>query len=174
MKKFFWTLVFGSVLILSARARTKLVETVTRQGDEILIPYEKYVLDNGLTLIIHEDHSDPLVHVDVTYHVGSAREELNKSGFAHFFEHMLFQGSENVKDEEHFKIVTESVPRALRGLGRGARLEASEAIVNRLNELLDPCSTRVVLLYSALPSEANVWEVVRRCPSCDSVLARIQ
>ena len=73
-----------------------------------MIPYEKYELDNGLTLIIHEDHSDPLVHVDVTYHVGSAREELKKSGFAHFFEHMMFQGSENVADEAHFKIVTES------------------------------------------------------------------
>ncbi len=89
-------------------AQTKLVEKVTKQGDEIVIPYEKHVLNNGLTLIIYEDHSDPLVHVDVTYHVGSAREELNKSGFAHFFEHMMFQGSENVADEEHFKIVTES------------------------------------------------------------------
>ena len=89
-------------------AQTKLIEKVTKKGDEIIIPYEKYLLENGLTLIIHEDHSDPLVHIDVTYHVGSAREELNKSGFAHFFEHMLFHGSENVKDEEHFKIVTES------------------------------------------------------------------
>ncbi len=91
-----------------AFAQTKLIEKVTKKGDEIVIPYEKYKLDNGLTLIIHEDHSDPLVHVDVTYHVGSAREELNKSGFAHFFEHMMFQGSENVADEEHFKIVTEA------------------------------------------------------------------
>ena len=88
--------------------QTKLIEKVTKQGDDIVIPYEKYVLDNGLTLIIHEDHSDPVVHVDVTYHVGSAREELQKSGFAHFFEHMMFQGSDNVADEEHFKIVTES------------------------------------------------------------------
>lgn len=91
-----------------AWSQTTLIEKVTKKGDEIIIPYEKYVLDNGLTLIIHEDHSDPLVHVDVTYHVGSAREEIKKSGFAHFFEHMMFQGSENVADEEHFKIVTES------------------------------------------------------------------
>lgn len=89
-------------------AQTKLVEEVTREGDEIVIPYKKYVLDNGLTLIIHEDKSDPLVHVDVTYHVGSAREELYKSGFAHFFEHMMFQGSENVADEEHFKIISDA------------------------------------------------------------------
>ncbi len=91
-----------------AWSQTKLIEKVEKTEDEIVIPYEKYELENGLTLIIHEDKSDPLVHVDVTYHVGSAREEINKSGFAHFFEHMMFQGSENVADEEHFKIVTES------------------------------------------------------------------
>ncbi|RFB05478.1 M16 family metallopeptidase [Parvularcula marina] len=86
----------------------KLVEKVTKKGDEVVIPYSKYVLPNGLTVILHEDDSDPLVHVDVTYHVGSGREEIGKSGFAHFFEHMMFQGSENVGDEEHFKIVSES------------------------------------------------------------------
>ncbi len=108
MRKHF--LVFGSMLLLSgaALAQTKLVEKVTRKGDEIVIPYEKYELSNGLTVIVHEDHSDPVVHVDVTYHVGSAREEIGKSGFAHFFEHMMFQGSDHVGDEQHFKIVTES------------------------------------------------------------------
>ncbi len=90
------------------KAQTKLIEKVTKKGDELVIPYQKYVLKNGLTLLIHEDHSDPVVHVDVTYHVGSAREELKKSGFAHFFEHMMFQGSDHVADEEHFKIVNES------------------------------------------------------------------
>ncbi len=88
--------------------QTKLVEKVTRKGSELVIPYEKYVLPNGLTVIVHEDHSDPIVHVDVTYHVGSAREEVGKSGFAHFFEHMMFQGSDNVGDEAHFKIVSEA------------------------------------------------------------------
>jgi zinc protease len=59
----------------------------------------------GFTVVVHEDHSDPMVHVDVTYHVGSAREEIGKSGFAHFFEHMMFQGSDHVADEQHFKTV---------------------------------------------------------------------
>jgi zinc protease len=88
--------------------KAKLVEKVTKKGNELVIPYERYVLPNGLTVIVHEDHSDPIVHVDVTYHVGSAREQEGRSGFAHFFEHMMFQGSDNVADEEHFKIVTES------------------------------------------------------------------
>jgi zinc protease len=93
---------------LSAAGQAKLVEKVTQKGAEVIIPYERYQLANGLTVIVHEDHSDPLVHVDVTYHVGSAREEIGKSGFAHFFEHMMFQGSDNVGDEQHFKIVTEA------------------------------------------------------------------
>ncbi|MCY7349885.1 MAG: insulinase family protein [Cytophagaceae bacterium] len=92
----------------AAYPQAKSVEKITRKGTELVIPYEKYVLPNGLTLVVHEDHSDPVVHVDVTYHVGSAREEIGKSGFAHFFEHMMFQGSDHVADDEHFKIVTES------------------------------------------------------------------
>src|SRR3954454_15210304 len=96
------------IIPFSIFAQTKLVEKVTKTGDELVIPYEKYLLPNGLTLIVHEDHSDPVVHVDVTYHVGSAREEIGKSGFAHFFEHMMFQGSDHVADEQHFKIVTEA------------------------------------------------------------------
>ena len=89
-----------------APAGARLVETVTRKPGELNIPYSKYVLPNGLTLVVTEDHSDPLVHVDVTYHVGSAREQIGKSGFAHFFEHMMFQGSDHVGDQQHFKIVT--------------------------------------------------------------------
>jgi zinc protease len=89
-----------------AFSQAKLVEKVIKKGDELVIPYEKYMMPNGLTVVIHEDHSDPIVHLDITYHVGSAREEIGKSGFAHFFEHMMFQGSDNVADEQHFKIVT--------------------------------------------------------------------
>lgn len=86
----------------------KLLETVVKVGKEISIPYKKYVLSNGLTVVVHEDHSDPIAYVDVTYHVGSNREQQGRSGFAHFFEHMMFQGSKNVADEQHFKIITES------------------------------------------------------------------
>ncbi|GAA4458513.1 pitrilysin family protein [Rurimicrobium arvi] len=104
------TLAMGLSLSIPASvwAQAKLVEKVTRSGNEVVIPYEKYKLPNGLTVIIHEDHSDPIVHVDVTYHVGSAREQIGKSGFAHFFEHMMFQGSDNVADEQHFKLITEA------------------------------------------------------------------
>jgi len=108
--KFKNLLVVGCFALFHAAgySQAKLIEKVKKQGKEIVIPYEKYQLANGLTVIVHEDHSDPVVHVDVTYHVGSGREEIGKSGFAHFFEHMMFQGSDHVGDEQHFKIVTES------------------------------------------------------------------
>ncbi len=105
-QRLFFLFVFTITVSSIVNSQTRLVEKVTKQGNEIVIPYEKYALPNGLTLVIHEDHSDPVVHVDVTYHVGSAREEIGKSGFAHFFEHMMFQGSDNVGDDQHFKIVS--------------------------------------------------------------------
>ncbi len=88
--------------------KAKLVEKVVKKGNEIVIPFERYVLPNGLNLIIHEDHSDPIVHVDVTYHVGSAREQEGRSGFAHFFEHMMFEGSDHVAPAEHLRLVSEA------------------------------------------------------------------
>ncbi len=106
MRKVLSAVVATCLLSPVAFGQTKMIEKVTKKGDEIIIPYEKYVLPNGMTVVLHEDHSDPIVHVDVTYHVGSAREEIGKSGFAHFFEHMQFQGSDHVGDEQHFKIIT--------------------------------------------------------------------
>jgi zinc protease len=85
-----------------------ILEDVKKTGDEMVIPYKRYQLKNGLTVLIHEDHSDPMCYVDVTYHVGSAREQQGRSGFAHFFEHMMFQGSKHVADEQHFKLITEA------------------------------------------------------------------
>ena len=60
------------------------------------IPFERYTLPNGLQVILHEDHSVPLVAVDVWYHVGSGNEEPGRTGFAHLFEHIMFMGSEHV------------------------------------------------------------------------------
>lgn len=89
-------------------SQTKLIEKVTKTGSEVIIPYEKYPLPNGLKLIIHENHSGPLAHVDITFNVGSAREDFKKSGFAHFIEHMMFQVAENKATEEHFKLISDA------------------------------------------------------------------
>ena len=99
--------VFALLASLPLFSQATLIEKVEAQEGKLVIPYEKYLLSNGLTLIVSEDHSDPVTHINVTYHVGSARETPGKSGFAHFFEHMLFQGSKHVADEEHFKIIKE-------------------------------------------------------------------
>ncbi|PBQ34132.1 peptidase M16 [Sphingobacteriaceae bacterium] len=87
-------------------AQPTLIEKVEAKTDKVVIPYERWKLPNGLTILLHEDHSDPVVNIMVTYKVGSDRESLGKSGFAHFFEHMMFQGSKHVADEEHFKMVS--------------------------------------------------------------------
>ena len=102
---------FKTILFLlftvAAFSQATLIEKVERKSGEHTIAYEKYKLPNGLTIILHEDHSDPLVTVRVTYKVGSAREAAGRSGFAHFFEHMMFQGSGHIADEQHFKILSE-------------------------------------------------------------------
>ncbi|MFZ1699274.1 MAG: pitrilysin family protein [Pyrinomonadaceae bacterium] len=68
------------------------------------IPYQKFTLSNGLTVIVHEDHKAPIVAVNVWYHVGSKNEKPGKTGFAHLFEHLMFNGSENSNDD-YFQIL---------------------------------------------------------------------
>ena len=81
---------------------------VACQGEkDFSLPYEKFVLDNGLQVVLHEDKSDPIVSVAIQYHVGSAREKPGKTGFAHLFEHMLFQRSEHLGRNEFFKKIGE-------------------------------------------------------------------
>ena len=136
-----------------------LIETLAADGEatgraaEIVIPYAKYQLENGLTVILHEDSSDPLVHVDVTYHVGSAREEVGKSGFAHFFEHMMFQGSTNVEDEQHFKIVSESGG-TLNGTTNSDRTNYFQTVpANQLEKVLWLEADRMGFLLDAVTQE---------------------
>lgn len=70
-----------------------------QQIENIDIPYKEYKLSNGLTLLVHEDHKAPIAAVNVWYHVGSKNEKTGKTGFAHLFEHLMFNGSENFDDD---------------------------------------------------------------------------
>lgn len=72
------------------------------------IKFEEYDLSNGLHVILHKDNSNPVVAVSVSYHVGSKNEKPNRTGFAHFFEHLLFEGSENINRGEFFKYVAKA------------------------------------------------------------------
>ena len=80
-------------------ALCSLIIAASVAAAEIDINYEKFVLDNGLTLVVHEDHKAPVVAVNVWYHVGSKNEKEGKTGFAHLFEHLMFNGSENYNDD---------------------------------------------------------------------------
>ena len=131
-------------------AGIELIKDASASSSSVAIPYKKYRLANGLTVVVHEDQSDPLVHVDVTYHVGSAREEPGKSGFAHFFEHMMFQGSEHVADEQHFKIITEAGGE-MNGSTNSDRTNYYQTVpVNQLEKVLWLESDRMGFLLDAV------------------------
>jgi zinc protease len=92
--------------VSSASTPEPVVEEAENK-QEISLDYEKYTLDNGLEVILHQDHSDPIVAVSIVYHVGSSREKPGRTGFAHFFEHMLFQSSENVPKGHFFSRIND-------------------------------------------------------------------
>lgn len=134
-------------------AGIKLIESYTPKAGEIGIPFNKYQLANGLTVILHQDHSDPLVHVDVTYHVGSDRERYGRTGFAHLFEHMMFQGSEHVADEQHIKTVT-AAGGSMNGTTNSDRTNYFETVPsNQLEKMLWLESDRMGFLLPALTDE---------------------
>jgi hypothetical protein len=94
-------------------ALPSLADALTDKGVDAAEPrVERYVLRNGLTVILHQNHALPLTHVNLTYRVGAYHEAPGRSGFAHLFEHMMFQGSANVQRGEHFALLE----------GRGASL----------------------------------------------------
>jgi len=90
------------VRLIACAAVLSTASALAARADEIDIPYQKFVLDNGLTLLVHEDHKAPIVAVNIWYHVGSKNEKPGKTGFAHLFEHLMFNGSENY-DNDYFQ-----------------------------------------------------------------------
>jgi zinc protease len=89
-------------MVKSTTAAKPFVSTSTAQK----VAYVEYKLKNGLPVVLHQDKSAPVVTISVMYHVGSKDEQTNRTGFAHFFEHLLFEGSENIKRGEFMKIVS--------------------------------------------------------------------
>jgi zinc protease len=96
---------FTALLLLAAIAAPRMLAQAPaeRATDVPTIAFEKYALPNGLEVILSEDHRLPLVAVNVWYHVGPANEEPGRTGFAHLFEHMMFNGSKHVPGDSHFK-----------------------------------------------------------------------
>ncbi|HMB99701.1 MAG TPA: pitrilysin family protein [Flavobacteriaceae bacterium] len=102
--KYFQTLSILAIIFFTLSCST---ESKSESKIEFKIDYQKFTLENGLEVIIHEDHSDPIVAVATIMHVGSNREKSGKTGFAHFFEHMSFNDSENVPVGANRKTIPE-------------------------------------------------------------------
>ena len=98
-------LLLVAALALSGVAATAAPPLASQAGQAGRISYDSFSLANGLQVITSEDHSTPVVAVDVWYNTGSRNERPGRSGFAHLFEHMMFQGSAHVKKSEHFQLV---------------------------------------------------------------------
>ncbi|MFC2139679.1 M16 family metallopeptidase [Bacteroidota bacterium] len=117
------------------------------------IKYEKHILDNGLEVILYQDKSLPVAALNIWYKVGSANEKPGKTGFAHLFEHMMFQGSENVPKEKHFKYIQEAGGR-LNGSTNNDRTNYYETVPsNNLEMILWLESDRMGYLLPALTQE---------------------
>ena len=94
-----------SAAVVAASAVVAVVATLTAAVRPPKLEYQISTLPNGLTVVIEEDHSVPIVHLNLTYHVGSKNEKPGRTGFAHLFEHLMFKGSKNVEPEAHTSMI---------------------------------------------------------------------
>lgn len=111
-----WIALMGALAFGGAAAESPPLAAATPPGQATShktastpdIPFESYTLDNGLEVILHHDASVPTVHTELWYKVGSKDEEPGKTGFAHLFEHIMFQGTKHVPEDAHFKYLQEA------------------------------------------------------------------
>ncbi|NAS30056.1 insulinase family protein [Flavobacteriaceae bacterium R38] len=135
----------------------------TTQNEELSIEFEKYELDNGLQVILHQDKSDPIVSVAIRYDVGSNREKTGRTGFAHLFEHMLFQESENVGQDQFFKKIQDAGGTLNGGTGKDATTYFEVVPKNALETVMWLESDRMGYLINTVTESAfvNQQEVVQ-------------
>jgi len=126
----------------------------TQKNDELNIDYEKYTLSNGLDVILHVDRSDPIVSFSVQYHVGSNREVPGRTGFAHLFEHMMFQKSENVGEDEYFKLIQSAGGTLNGGTGNDATTYFEVVPKNALEMVLWMESDRMGYMINTVTQKA--------------------
>ena len=117
---------------------------------DIDIPYKKFVLDNGLTVLIHEDHKAPVVAINIWYHVGSKNEKPGRTGFAHLFEHLMFNGSEHFNDD-FFKALDKIGATDLNGTTSNDRTNYFETVpISALDQVLWLESDRMGYMINAI------------------------
>ena len=131
-----------------------IVTSLFAQGNmkftDVDIPYKKFVLDNGLTVIIHEDHKAPVVAVNIWYHVGSKNELAGKTGFAHLFEHLMFNGSEH-NNTDYFKALDKIGATDLNGTTSNDRTNYFETVpISAFDQVLWLESDRMGYMVNAI------------------------
>ena len=94
-----------AAVTIAAGPRSNSARAATPPAQDVRIPIEQFTLKNGLRVVLSEDHAAPTVSLCITYDVGSRNEQPGHTGFAHLFEHMMFQGSQNVGKGEHLILV---------------------------------------------------------------------
>ena len=122
--------------------------------DDLQSVYEKYTLPNGLDVILHVDRSDPIVALAIQYHVGSNREVEGRTGFAHLFEHMMFQRSENVEEDQFFKIIQDAGGTLNGGTGNDATTYFEVVPKNALEKILWLESDRMGYMINTVTENA--------------------
>lgn len=123
-----------------------------KEYPKVDIPYTKYVLDNGLTLIVHEDHKAPVAAFNIWYHVGSKNEKPGKTGFAHLFEHLMFNGSEHY-NKDYFQLMESIGATDLNGTTNEDRTNYFETFpISALDKVLWIESDRMGFLLNAIDS----------------------
>jgi zinc protease len=167
--KFFSATVLCSSLFLGLStvcaaqpASTAKAERVATRAPEIR--YERYKLGNGLEVLLHEDHKLPIVSVDIWYHVGPVKERVGRTGFAHLFEHMMFEGSQHVGEKAHFKNLEAAGATDINGTTSFDRTNYFETVpANQLETALWLESDRMGFLLDTLDRTklANQRDVVR-------------
>ncbi len=154
---------FKKSLIVGILAAIFLVGCTQKADTPFSIEYEKYTLNNGLEVILHEDKSDPIVGVAIQYHVGSNRETHGRTGFAHLFEHMLFQESQHVGQDQFFKKIQNAGGTLNGGTNKDGTVYYEVVPKNALETVLWMESDRMGWLLSTVTQAAfeNQQEVVQ-------------
>lgn len=139
------------VLILLVKSLVSDAQVKSTYPD-LDIPYKKFVLKNGLTLIVHEDHKAPIIAFNIWYHVGSKNEKLGKTGFAHLFEHLMFNGSEHY-NKDYFQLMDAIGATDLNGTTNNDRTNYFENFpVSALDKVLWIESDRMGYMVNAIDS----------------------
>lgn len=154
---------FATAIFFTSCGEKSGESTGADEAASLSVDYEKYELENGLDVILHKDSSDPIVSLAIQYGVGSNREKTGRTGFAHLFEHMLFQESENVPQDQFFKTVQDAGGTLNGGTWKDGTIYYETVPNNALETILWLESDRMGFLINTVTESAfeNQQEVVQ-------------